>query len=139
MRRRARECALQILYQLDVGQALGHGTDPKPDVQRYWDSFEPVSPEEREFAERIVLGVSERLSELDERLDRASSHWKLARMAKVDRNLLRLAAYEIVYCPDIPRSASINEAIEIGKRFSSSDSAAFLNGVLDQLSPEPAA
>ncbi|MEO0813424.1 MAG: transcription antitermination factor NusB, partial [Myxococcota bacterium] len=123
MRRRARECALQILYQLDVGGHLGTNPDVGSEMQRYWDSFDPVTPEQRDFAERLVIGVSERVAELDETLDGASNNWKLARMAKVDRNLLRLAAYEILHCADIPRSASINEAIEIGKKFSGGESA----------------
>lgn len=133
MRRRARECALQILYQLDVGGHLGGDSDVANEMQRYWDSFDPVTPEQRSFAERLVLGVSERVAELDETLNGASANWKLDRMAKVDRNLLRLAAYEILHCADIPRSASINEAIEIGKRFSGGESASFLNGILDRL------
>lgn len=133
MRRRARECALQILYQLDVGGHLGADPDVRPEMERYWDSFDPVSPEARAFAERLVTGVAERVEELDRVLNDASSNWKLGRMAKVDRNLLRLAAYEILHCADIPRSASINEAIEIGKRFSSGDSASFVNGILDRL------
>lgn len=136
MRRRARECALQILYQLDVGGHLSGDRDVRPEMERYWDSFDPVSPDARAFAERLVTGVAERVTELDRVLDGASNNWKLNRMAKVDRNLLRLAAYEILHCSDIPRTASINEAIEIGKRFSSGDSASFLNGILDRLGKE---
>lgn len=133
MRRRARECALQILYQLDVGGHLRSGDTLRPELDRYWGSFEPVSPEVRAFTERLVEGVAREVVELDRILEEAANHWKLGRMAKVDRNLLRLAAFEILHCPDIPRSSSINEAIEIGKRFSTEDSGSFLNGVLDRL------
>lgn len=133
MRRRAREVALQILYQLDVGGHLAGGGDSEMSIQHYWDSFDPVTLEEKAFAERIVRGVLGDVAAIDAAIDGASTHWKLDRMAKVDRSLLRLATYEILWCPDIPASASINEAIEIGKRFSGTDSAGFLNGILDNV------
>jgi transcription antitermination protein NusB len=137
MRRRAREAALQIIYQLDVARLL-EGADAEAvetAMRDYWTSFEPVAPEDREFAERVVRGVAAEVKALDQAITAVSHHWKLDRMAKVDRSLLRLAAYEILRCPDIPRAASINEAIEIAKRFSGQESASFINGVLDQLEP----
>jgi N utilization substance protein B len=136
MRRRGRECALQILYQLDVGKDLDAapaGTRVEQAMHDFWLSFEAVDGEDKEFAERLVRGVTQRLLEVDKALGGVSQHWRLDRMDKVDKNLLRLAAYEILHCPDIPRAASINEAIEIAKRFSGRDSAAFVNGILDQL------
>lgn len=135
MRRKGRECALQILYQLDVGRLLdvvdAAGVDAA--VQRYWNSFEPVSPDVRDFAERLVQGVVAALSDVDAAIGEVSHHWRLGRMSAVDRSLLRLAAYEILRCPDIPRAASINEAIEIAKRFGGPESASFINGILDKL------
>ena len=85
------------------------------------------------FAERLVHGVVRELTAIDSALADASHHWRVARMGKVDRNLLRVAAYEMLFCQDIPRAVSINEAIEIAKRYNSSEAAAFINGILDQL------
>jgi N utilization substance protein B len=140
MRRRGRVCALQILYQLDLAKELDDEERTtrtiNAAIQRYWGSFDAVSPEDQRFAERIVHGVARDLEAIDAALAAVSHHWKVARMDKVDRNLLRLAAYEILRCPDIPRAASINEAIEIAKRFSGNESAAFINGILDRLAKE---
>lgn len=137
MRRRSRECALQILYQLDLsGQPSQDAIDPtglEAAIQTYWSNFEPAVEEEREFAERLARGVINNLPEIDQALCDVSEHWRLSRMDKVDRNLLRLAAFEILHCPDIPRATSINEAIEIAKRYSGTESAAFINGILDRL------
>ncbi len=135
MRRRGRECALQMLYQLDVGKDLETPSGPAIEqaMADFWKSFEAVDGEDREFAERLVRGVAKERQALDAELAKVSQHWRVDRMDKVDKNLLRLAAYEILHCPDIPRAASINEAIEIAKRFSGRDSAAFVNGILDQL------
>ena len=137
MRRRGRECALQLLYQLDVLNPLENraGVTEGLDLElaEFWDNFEPVQSEERQFAERLVFGVVRATQKVDQVLSKASDNWKLPRMANVDRNSLRLACYEILFCEDIPRVASINEAVEIAKRFSSTDAASFINGILDQL------
>jgi len=137
MRRRGRECALQLLYQLDLGTSLesrsGVTDALNNEVTAFWENFESVESQEREFADRLVHGVLGAVKDLDGAITEASKNWKLPRMANVDRNLLRLAAYEILYCPDIPRSVSINEAIEIAKRFSGTEASSFINGVLDQL------
>jgi len=141
MRRRGRESALQILYQLDVGRQLNASLADHPDrvetaLSAYWASFDSNPPADREFAERLVRGVVDQLETLDAALEGASQNWKLARMEKVDLNLMRIAAYEICHCPDIPRAASINEAVEIAKRFSGPEAASFVNGLLDQLAGE---
>lgn len=135
MRRRARECGLQILYQLDVGRYFDGAEKPELDstLAEFWASFEPVTDDERVYAERLVRGVVSEVEAVDLALSRVSQNWKLARMAAVDRNLLRLAAYEMLWCADVPRAACINEAVEIAKRFSGQDSASFINGLLDQL------
>src|SRR4051812_12062056 len=111
MRRRGRECALQILYQLDVGKELDRTPSAerlKEALEHFWASFETVPDEERDFAERLVRGVVGELVELDERITQVSQNWRVERMDKVDKNVIRLAAYEILRCPDIPRAASIN-------------------------------
>ena len=138
MRRRGRECALQLLYQMDMQGLLEsdvHGDDISEAMGGFWDSFESVEDEDRTYAERLVDGVMRELPALNALIEEASHRWKLERMAQVDRNLLRIAAFEICYCPDIPRSVSINEAIEVAKRFSGTESYAFINGILDNLKP----
>lgn len=142
MRRRGRACALQILYQLDLARELLADAFVEPAVRaamaRFWHNFESVGLEDERFAERIVLGVARDVKALDAALGEVSQNWRIDRMDKVDRNILRLAAYELLYCPDIPRVASINEAVELTKRFSGQESAGFINGVLDKLVPHKA-
>ena len=136
MRRRARECALQILYQMDISRDLETSQGPArvdEAIRSFWQSFEIVDEDERVFAERLARGVVADIEAIDDAIALVSQNWRVARMGKVDRNLIRVAAYEILCCPDIPRVASINEAVEIAKRFSGTESAAFVNGVLDQI------
>ena len=136
MRRRGRECALQILYQMDVAKTLTPTLEEdqiSSAIDHYWTSFDNEIPVDREFVERLVRGVILDLRGLDEEVAAVSHNWKLERMGTVDRNLIRLAAYEILRCPDIPRRVSINEALEVAKRFSGEDSKSFINGILDRL------
>jgi N utilization substance protein B len=126
-RRKARELAVQLLYQSDIGK-----TDPEEAMALFWEYF-PVEPEVREFCRQLVLGTLERMAVIDEFLGEASEHWSLGRMGVVDRNILRLATYELLDRPDIPPSVSINEAIEIAKKYSTPDAAVFINGVLDRV------
>ena len=88
------------------------------------------------FVERLVVGVASHLNSIDEMIGRFSNNWKVARMARVDRNVLRLAAYELIFEPDIPTRATLNEAIEIAKRYGSVDSGKFVNGILDRIAQE---
>jgi N utilization substance protein B len=126
-RRKGRELALQALYQIDMtGDA-----SPRA-VELFLRHFEG-SKEAKEFARRLVLGVIGHRDEIDRIIQRSTAHWKLMRMAKVDLVILRMASYELLFCPDIPLSVSLDEAIEIGKRFGSRDSATFINGVLDEV------
>ena len=141
MRRRARESALQALYQLDVAGLLPRGPVSNPvdpvrvaqAIERFWRSFKPVKSDERAYAERLIQGVTREVQDLDNAIAAISERWRVERMEAVSRNLLRLAAYELLHCPDVPRSVSINEAVEIAKRFSGPEAAAFVNGVLDRL------
>ncbi len=98
------------------------------------DELSPLRPEVREFAERLVCGVAENLEPIDRELKSYSTNWALDRMARVDLAILRLAAFELAYCPDVPHNVVINEAIELGKRFGTEETSAFINGVLDHLS-----
>lgn len=143
-RRRAREIALQVLFSLD----LNPGVTPAQALAQFWHDFVHESrPEEptpetdppREvvsFAEALVGGTVENLAELDGIIQRASKNWRLERMARVDRNVLRLATYELRYVPEVPAKVVINEAIEVAKRYGASESPAFVNGLLDRISQE---
>lgn len=126
-RRKARELAVQILYQCDIAK-----TDPEESMALFWEHF-PVESEVREFCRQLVLGTLDRLAVIDELLGEASEHWSLGRMGVVDRNILRLATYELLDRSDIPPRVSINEAIEIAKKYSTPDAAVFINGVLDRV------
>jgi N utilization substance protein B len=130
-RRRAREYALQILFQIDFkSQEVSRN-----DFEGFWlDKKE--SEDVRKFTEELVRGTIERLDEIDSRLAKVAENWVLKRMAAVDRNILRFAAFEILYRKDIPPAVTINEAVEIAKKFSSSEAAPFINGILDKLAKE---
>jgi N utilization substance protein B len=129
-RTKARERALQALYQIDVA---AEGIDEA--LSRFWRSFEPVEREVMALAESLVRGVAEHRRAVDEAIERVSLHWRLDRMAKVDRNVLRLAAYELLRT-DVPVKVVINEAIELGKKYGSESTGAFVNGVLDKIASE---
>lgn len=127
IRRKARELALQVLYQMEVTH------DPAPaGPDSFWGHF-PSRPASRDFAQRLIAGTVAHRAEIDGFLTDAVENWRLDRMPKVDLIILRLATYELVYCPDIPLNVSIDEAIEIGNRYGSDDSPTFINGVLDQV------
>lgn len=125
-RRRSRELALQHLYQWDF-----HGTAEKPEAVA-WDDLDD-SDETRAFAHRIVEGVKGRQEEIDHLLEDQSKHWKLYRMSRIDRNILRIAVFELLAEPDVPAKVALNEAIDIGKKFGTTESGAFINGILDQI------
>jgi transcription antitermination protein NusB len=126
-RRKARELAMQLLYQHDLAK-----TDPEEAMTLFWEHF-PADAEVRAFCTQLLRGTVDRLSVIDELLAEASEHWSLGRMSMVDRNILRLASHELLDRPEIPPSVSINEAIEIAKKYSTPDAAVFINGVLDRI------
>lgn len=130
-RRKARILALQIIYQHDIGAR------PLDDILRsFWESQGLPPAGTRTFAEDLAAGVRDHLNEIDAIAGEYSSHWDLDRMAAVDRNILRLAVYELIYCDDIPPKVTINEFVEIAKKFSTEDSGSFVNGVLDRIYQE---
>ena len=130
-RRKAREYALQMLFQLDfterayVDKAL----------EEFWSGKKEQS-DIKEFAVDLVKGTLINLDKIDAMIETVTDNWLLKRMAAVDRNILRFAAYEILFRKDIPSAVTINEALEIAKKYSSTEAAAFLNGVLDRLAKE---
>jgi transcription antitermination factor NusB len=126
-RSRGRELALQVLYQLDLcGSELF-------DERAAYEGSEERDRDSRAFAQELVAGVRARWSELDASIRAVAQNWDIARMAVIDRNVLRLGTYELLYCKDIPPKVAINEAIELGKRFSTANSGAFINGILDKI------
>ena len=154
-RRKAREAALQILYMVEIGKPK----DQSHAIQRYWDHDWVVEsdchlcPEEcndrnkpksrfsspvnklaeSRFTEQLVNGVFDNLEEIDHQIEKHSHNWKLNRMSAIDRNILRIAIFELLSCDEIPPKVSINEAIEIAKTFGDKNSPAFINGILDQI------
>ena len=126
-RTKARERAIQALYQIDVA-----ATDLDEALARFWRSFEPVEREVQQLAEGLVRGVAAQRRDIDDAIEGVSMHWRLDRMAKVDRNILRLAVFEL-RSSDVPVKVVINEAIELGKKYGSESSGAFVNGVLDKI------
>ena len=139
-RRKARECALQMLFAADVA-----GTRGDQLARMFWSELSDgeVEPGAQEFATALALGALAHLDEVDEKIRSRAEHWRISRMALVDRNLLRLAVYEFLHEPT-PRTVIINEALEIARRFSTWEANQFINGILDAIkrdidrdSPEP--
>ena len=129
-RSRAREVALQLLFQRDHNPDADRAAIERFARDRLRDSTLEA------FCLGLYDGVVGHLGEIDERLSRAAENWRLARMAGVDRNLLRLGAYELLFTPDTPNSVALDEAIELARRFGAAESPAFVNGVLDRLLQE---
>jgi transcription antitermination protein NusB len=130
-RRKAREVALQFLYQLDQSGEAG----PAGSEDEFW-SRHPVDAEAKNFADEIVRGTKENQAKIDALIVQFTEHWELERMAVVDRNILRAAVYELLWHPDVPPKVAINEAIEISKKFGTAESSRFINGVLDRIRKE---
>jgi len=130
-RRKAREYALQMLFQADFTEKK----IDRSDLEEFWANKKEAA-EVRKFTEDLVRGTLDKLDEIDRAVEGLAENWMLMRMAAVDRNILRFAAYEILFRNDIPSAVTINEALEIAKKYSSVDAASFLNGVLDRLAKE---
>jgi len=125
-RSRCRELALQLLYQADY---RGHR---QGEVPRFWRHF-GKGGEVPDYLAQLVQGVAAHQEELDRLLRQHSEHWRLERMAAVDRNLLRLALFELLHQPEVPAKVVINEAVELAKRYGSEESGSFVNGILDRV------
>ena len=124
-RRRARELALQLLYQYEATGA------PPEQMQAHFEEWAGVTDVTRQFADELLRGTLEHLKEIDDELATQTAHWRLERLAAVDRNILRLAMYELLYHEETPHAVVIDEAIEIAKKYGAEESARFVNGVLD--------
>ncbi len=127
IRRKSREMALQVLYQIEIT-----GDASRSAVELFFSHFDG-SVKAIDFARSLVSGVLDHKDEIDRAIRQAAENWKISRMAKVDLTILRMASYEMLFCPDIPINVTMDEAIEIGKRYGSGESATFINGVLDQV------
>jgi N utilization substance protein B len=128
-RREGREVALQLLFDWDLN---ARAPLQETDLSRFW-AMRPTSANAKKFAIDLVRGVIERQAVIDEKISRYALNYELRRIAAVDRNVLRLAIYEMLYVPDVPPIVAINEAIEIAKRFGTEESGRFVNGVLDRV------
>jgi N utilization substance protein B len=128
-RRKARELALQILFQIEVGKI---GLEEA--LSSFWLNQAPhIEREVKEFTTQLVKGTRENLKTIDILIDKNAENWTIERIAKVDCNILRSAIYEILHRPEIPVKVTINEAIELAKKYSSSESYQFVNGILDRI------
>lgn len=131
MRKRteSREIALKILYAWDIaGEPVGECR------RKFRENNEGVEESIAEFSDFLVFGVEANQEKLDEIIARHATNWRLERMATIDRNVLRIASFELLFVPDIPPKVSINEAIEMAKKYGDKDSGKFVNGVLDKIS-----
>ena len=134
-RRQARELALQFLYQFDsLKESSSNSEDIEELLSFFWDGNDiPCDEDTKEFSSVLVMGSCSNLSRIDEILTSYSDHWRLKRMPTIDRNILRIAIYELLYLSNIPPPVTINEAVELGKRFGTEESGAFINGILDKI------
>jgi N utilization substance protein B len=126
IRRQARICALQLLFQWDIHRSTAHW------LADYWTQH-PAAPDVREFAEQIVEGVMERHDELDALIGKLAVNWKIGRMPIVDRNILRIGLYELLWLPEVPAKVTVNEAIELARQFADDETRKFVNGILDKV------
>ena len=126
-RRKSREIAIQVLYQLEINES-----EIEDALQVFCDMFRPEK-EFMDFATHLLKGVFQHQKEIDHIIRKTSDHWSLSRMALVDRSIIREAIFELLYCPDIPAKVTIDEAVEIAKKFSTHKSSAFINGILDKV------
>ena len=127
-RRSGREAALQMLFQLE-----GSGVSANQTIELFWRTYEDADPEGKAYADVIVRGVADNLDGIDKKIAAASQNWRLERMSRVDRNLLRLGSWELMFRSDVPRAVILDEAVELAKSFGTDESSGFVNGVLDRI------
>lgn len=132
-RTRSREFALQILYQIDITRDIYVAS-----LGSFWQehSEEAINAEIKEFTSELVRGVAENLEAIDKNISNYATNWDLKRMAVIDRNILRLGSFELMFREDIPPKVSINEAVELAKKYSGPEASKFVNGILDKIKSE---
>jgi N utilization substance protein B len=129
IRRKSRELALQCLYQID------QSGNPQVDIALMSDHFD-VNRKAVPYAQELLSGIQLQWDAINSMIELHAKNWRLSRMAVIDRNILRIASFELTHMPDVPASVILNEAIEIAKRFSTDDAAPFINGILDSICRE---
>ena len=129
-RTQSREFALQILYQMDITRE-----DAQMSLANFWDSHkeEEIRDDVRDFTVKLVCGVGENLKVIDDKISEFAANWKLERMAVVDRNILRMGCFELLFRDDIPPKVSINEAVDLAKKYSCAEAGKFVNAILDKI------
>ena len=129
-RTRSREFALQVLYQADITKESAEVS-----LHKFWQAHldEEVESEIKSFTEQLVKGTTEHSDEIDKKISQYATNWQLKRMAVVDRNVLRMSCFELVFCDDIPPKVSINEAVELAKKYSGLEAGKFVNAILDKI------
>jgi N utilization substance protein B len=133
-RSRGREVALQVLYQVEQNAGM-----PLPEIRRFIQRRLLGDRKLCEFTEGLIAGVKQHQAQIDGLISDAAENWRLDRMAAIDRNILRLGAYEMMFCQDVPARVAINEALELAKRYSTAQSSRFVNGILDRVLQSQAA
>ena len=127
-RTKARECALKILYAVDIRK-----DSPEECTRNFWENYPDVKGEVKEFSAYLIDGISKNKDLIDSLISKHATNWQIQRMATIDRNILRLSAFELLFADNIPPKVSINEAIELAKRYGDKDSGKFVNGILDKI------
>ncbi|MBF0217496.1 MAG: transcription antitermination factor NusB [Candidatus Omnitrophica bacterium] len=130
MRKRtmAREIALKILYAMEMTKEAAEES-----IENYWEHAGEKDEPVVDFTSALVVGVSKNMDKIDGILSESADNWKLARMAVIDRNILRIACFELLFLPDVPPKVAINEAIDMAKKYGDKDSGKFVNGILDRI------
>lgn len=135
-RRKAREYILQFLYAWEINEKPYNQKDYNlihEEIEKFWERTGENEENVKSFACEIIEGTLKNLKEIDEIIKKYTNKWDIERMISIDRNIIRFSVYEILYRPDIPFQVTINEAIEIAKKYSTKESAAFINGILDKI------
>lgn len=132
-RSRARECALQVLYQMDITRDKPHDC-----LLNFWGAQDDQEVDEslKAFANELVCGVAQHLKDIDAKISQYATNWQLERMAVIDRNILRISCFELIWRQDIPPKVSINEAVELAKKYSGIEAGKFVNAILDKVKSE---
>lgn len=127
-RTQSREYALKILYQAELTRR-----DIRFAAENFWSEFESIDDHIRSFSDRLTNGIDENLQSIDDKISEYATNWQLKRMAVIDRNVLRIGVYELKYASDIPPKVTINEAVELAKKYGDLESSKFVNGILDKI------
>ena len=127
-RTQSRECALKILYQAELTRREIHAA-----AENFWSEFESVDENIRVFTDRLTLGIEKNIEKIDSKISEHATNWQLKRMAVIDRNVLRIGVFELLHTTDIPPKVTINEAVELAKKYGDLESSKFVNGILDKI------